>query len=116
MCFSDAPKGVNIRPQSGLELKAGDKLILTCSVERSNPAAEDQSYRWYKDATKIEGQTINTLTVSNVTGNDMGWYKCQARNTVGETMSTNSARVSVKCKYYVGICGTRYNSTREKKM
>lgn len=104
MCFSDAPKGVDINPKLA-ELKEGDRLTLTCLVQNSNPEVDMQSYRWYKDGQEINQQTMNTFTVPSVRQRDKGVYQCQARNSVGETMSTNITQVSVKCKYYVDICG-----------
>lgn len=100
MCFSDAPKGVDINPKLA-ELKEGDRLTLTCLVQNSNPEVDMQSYRWYKDGQEINQQTMNTFTVPSVRQRDKGVYQCQARNSVGETMSTNITQVSVKCKYYV---------------
>lgn len=100
MCFSDAPKGVDINPKLA-ELKEGDRLTLTCLVQNSNPEVDMQSYRWYKDGQEINQQTLNTFTVPSVRQRDKGVYQCQARNSVGETMSTNITQVSVKCKYYV---------------
>ncbi|XP_053503681.1 hemicentin-2-like [Ictalurus furcatus] len=90
-----APKGVDINPKLA-ELKEGDRLTLTCLVQKSNPEVDMQSYRWYKDGQEINQQTMNTFTVPSVRQHDKGVYQCQARNSVGETMSTNITQVSVK--------------------
>ncbi|XP_017346089.1 B-cell receptor CD22 isoform X4 [Ictalurus punctatus] len=90
-----APKGVDINPKLA-ELKEGDRLTLTCLVQNSNPEVDMQSYRWYKDGQEINQQTMNTFTVPSVRQRDKGVYQCQARNSVGETMSTNITQVSVK--------------------
>ncbi|XP_017346095.1 B-cell receptor CD22 isoform X6 [Ictalurus punctatus] len=90
-----APKGVDIDPKLA-ELKEGDRLTLTCLVQNSNPEVDMQSYRWYKDGQEINQQTMNTFTVPSVRQRDKGVYQCQARNSVGETMSTHITQVSVK--------------------
>ncbi|MCJ8740264.1 hypothetical protein PDJAM_G00056900 [Pangasius djambal] len=90
-----APKGVTISPQSS-DLIEGNLLTLTCSVEKSNPAVREQSYKWYKDDQEINQQTFNTFTMHNITRLDKGSYQCQAGNSVGETKSAHSTQVSVK--------------------
>ncbi|KAF4086290.1 hypothetical protein AMELA_G00104250, partial [Ameiurus melas] len=90
-----APKGVDINPKLA-ELKEGDKLTLMCLVQSSNPEVDMQSYKWYKDGQEINQQTMNTFTVPSVRQRDKGGYQCQARNSVGETMSTHITLVSVK--------------------
>ncbi|XP_053363088.1 B-cell receptor CD22 isoform X2 [Clarias gariepinus] len=89
------PKGVNISPKSMI-LTEGDHLTLTCTVQKSNPAVEMQSYRWYKNGQEIYQQTGNTFILPRVTRFDKGSYQCQARNSVGETMSTHTAEVNVE--------------------
>ncbi|KAF4086288.1 hypothetical protein AMELA_G00104200 [Ameiurus melas] len=90
-----APKGVDINPKLA-ELKEGDKLTLTCLAQSSNPEVDMQSYKWYKDGQEIKQQTTNAFTVPSVSRFNKGWYQCQARNSVGETMSTHITKVSVK--------------------
>ncbi|KAF5900620.1 sialoadhesin-like isoform X1, partial [Clarias magur] len=87
-----APKGVNISPKTVI-LTEGDHLILTCTIHNSNPAL--QSYRWYKNGQEINQKTENTFTLPSITRFDKGSYQCQAKNSVGETMSTHTAQVSV---------------------
>ncbi|XP_026790849.3 B-cell receptor CD22 isoform X2 [Pangasianodon hypophthalmus] len=90
-----APKGVTISHQSN-DLREGDQLTLTCSVQNSNPAVGQWSYKWYKDDQEINHQTMNTFTVQSITRFDKGRYQCQAGNSVGETKSAHSTQVSVQ--------------------
>ncbi|KAI5099124.1 B-cell receptor CD22 precursor, partial [Silurus meridionalis] len=90
-----APKGVTIKSES-IILKERSRLTLTCSVENSNPAVEEEAYRWYKNNKEIEAQTKKIFTVPWVKRPDAGHYQCQARNSAGETNSTHPIQIYVK--------------------
>lgn len=74
-------------------------LTFTCFAQQSNPAV--YSYRWYKDGQEISYQTAETFYVTGVTRTNTGNYQCEAKNSVGETKSTNTVQVSVRRKYHV---------------
>ncbi|KAK3560888.1 hypothetical protein QTP86_022881 [Hemibagrus guttatus] len=105
-----APKGVNISPTNN-NLIEGDELTLTCVVQDSKPAVEVYSYRWYKDGQEINHQTTKTFTVRSVTRSHKGDYECKAKNSVGETKSTDVAKVFVRhvphSTYINGISGIK---------
>ncbi|KAK3531241.1 hypothetical protein QTP70_015223 [Hemibagrus guttatus] len=105
-----APKGVNISPTNN-NLIEGDELTLTCVVQDSKPAVEVYSYRWYKDGQEINHQTTKTFTVRSVTQSHKGDYECKAKNSVGETKSTDVAKVFVRhvphSTYINGISGIK---------
>ena len=62
----------------------GNSTTLTCTVTRSNPMGS-YTYRWMHNNSISLGETSNTLTVSILTGSDIGVYHCEV---------TNSARLS----------------------
>ncbi|XP_058269937.1 B-cell receptor CD22 [Hemibagrus wyckioides] len=88
-----APKDVEISPQLIKKLIEGEMLTLTCLAQRSKPAV--YSYRWYRNGQEMNLHTADTFYVTGVTRTDNGDYQCEAKNSVGETKSTNTVKVSV---------------------
>ncbi|XP_051965491.1 B-cell receptor CD22-like isoform X2 [Xyrauchen texanus] len=86
------PKGVTVLP-SGKDLKEGEKLTLTCSVNDSNPPAD--MFIWYFNNSEVQWQTTKELTISSVTPNNMGNYHCEANNGI-KTAASNNCWVDVK--------------------
>ncbi|XP_051535082.1 B-cell receptor CD22 isoform X2 [Myxocyprinus asiaticus] len=86
------PKGVTVLPSVN-DLKEGEKLTLTCSVNDSNPPANE--FIWYFKNSKVQLQTTQTLTISPVTPNDMGSYHCEANNGI-KTAVSDKCWVAVK--------------------
>ncbi|KAK7172120.1 hypothetical protein R3I93_004425 [Phoxinus phoxinus] len=87
------PKGVTVEQTvSDEDLKEGDKLILKCSVQDSNPQVK--KFEWYNNDKMLQ-QTSDTLTISNVIAGDGGSYYCQADNGIKKKKS-NAIAVSVK--------------------
>ncbi|CAH2318641.1 B-cell receptor CD22 isoform X5 [Pelobates cultripes] len=82
-----APKGVQISPNnSKITIKRGDKLILNCIVESSNPSVH--AFKWYN----MNTQKANKQSYQVV---DPGKYKCEAENTIGKKES-NTVEVQVQ--------------------
>ncbi|XP_063292167.1 B-cell receptor CD22 [Pelobates fuscus] len=82
-----APKGVQISPNnSKITIKRGDKLILNCMVESSNPSVH--AFKWYN----MNTQKANKQSYQVV---DPGKYKCEAENTIGKKES-NTVEVQVQ--------------------
>lgn len=94
---SDGPKGVTVEPLVSVEdLKEGDRLVLKCSVNESNPLVTE--FKWHNN-NKMLQQTSDTLTISSVSASDGGSYYCLADNGIKKKKS-NEIPVSVKCKYW----------------
>lgn len=58
-----------------------------------------------------DGLPEQTLTLTNVSHLDAGFYSCQASNVLGDAESNYSIQLLVKCKWYVStsyvfICST----------
>lgn len=74
---------------------AGKPLILSCIVD-GNPKPTAEDIKWFKDGQEVipDGKRIiidynpetglSTLTINNVTDNDLGDYKCQVANKLGK--------------------------------
>ena len=58
----------------------------------------DITYVWKKHGVIIPGETSNTLTLSNVTGNDIGQYECIPSNSVG-SHNSSIVLVTINCKF-----------------
>ena len=73
----------------------GDNFTLSVAASGGN-----LSYQWIKDGSNlidggnISGATTSTLSVSNATSNDEGWYWCAVSNQCGNVTS-DSAQVTI---------------------
>ncbi|KAF7226775.1 B-cell receptor CD22 [Nothobranchius furzeri] len=87
-----SPKDVRIEPRPRLEVKENEPFSLDCTG-RSNPSID--SYTWIKNNEEVK---INTkiYLVNATSPSDSGWYRCEARNTLG---TGKSQPVEVKVKY-----------------
>ena len=92
--FSTVPPRITTEPKRETEVRAGQNLTLTCNAS-GDPLPE---VTWSK-----EGQTLTLFNVTgsvlhlvNVTREDVGSYKCTAKNKVGE--ASRPAAVNVACK------------------
>jgi hypothetical protein len=78
-----------------VSINEGDNFTLNVEATGTN-----LSYQWYKDGNavvdggNISGATTATLSVTNATVNDEGWYNCQISNTCGNVTS-DSAHVVI---------------------
>ncbi|XP_049974914.1 B-cell receptor CD22 [Alexandromys fortis] len=73
---------------SATEVMEGDSVTMTCQVTSSNP--EHSPVSWVKDGHRLPEQTP-TLTLSEVTKNMSGKYRCQALNNLGTGRSEEVA-------------------------
>ncbi|XP_008826296.1 B-cell receptor CD22 isoform X1 [Nannospalax galili] len=62
-----------------------DSVTMTCQVTSSNP--EYKTVSWFKDGNILNGQTMLTLTLPEVTKAMSGRYHCQASNEEGQGKS-----------------------------
>ncbi|KAI5089716.1 B-cell receptor CD22-like [Silurus meridionalis] len=79
---TDRPKNVSIS-LSG-EIVEGSSVTLTCSCD-ANPPVE--TYTWFKRRTSVGKE--KTFTISKVSVEDSGEYKCMCSNKVGHQNSTS---------------------------
>ncbi|KAL7849082.1 hypothetical protein SRHO_G00207050 [Serrasalmus rhombeus] len=88
-----APKGVQVKVEPR-DVNKGDEVRLTCLVQKSNPEVPQNSYRWYKDHSELQGHR-KELLIPSATSNHTGLYHCQANNGIRSTDSTPT-EISVK--------------------
>ncbi|XP_055954849.1 B-cell receptor CD22 [Patella vulgata] len=79
---------VHIEPSTSLyKLIEGNLLILTCTVDDSNP--QPTSFTWSKDGGSITGQRSSVFRLTSVQRSQAGQYTCTANNGVGTGTSTS---------------------------
>ena len=59
---------------------------------------DDITYVWKKNGVIIPGKISNTLTLNNVSGDDIGQYECIPSNEVG-SHNSSIILVDVNCKF-----------------
>lgn len=93
-----SPKGVEILLQpSGVNIKQGDSVTLTCHVNSSNPTAT--GYKWYKDGHQFSNETA--IKFNTLSRNDHGEYQCEAENSLGRLSSETSRLVVFSARVVV---------------
>ncbi len=73
------------------EIVEGDSVTLSCSSD-SNPPAE---ISWFKGGTFVGSGRI--YSISNISSNHSGEYKCKSRNEHGEKYS-DAVTLNIMCK------------------
>jgi hypothetical protein len=86
----NAPPQITKQPTSQGVVQGGNVTLTVVAF-----GSGSLSYQWVKNDGDISGQTGASLSLTNVTGNDSGDYKCRITNTYGTTTS-DVATVSVQ--------------------
>ncbi|KAJ6658536.1 hypothetical protein lerEdw1_019923 [Lerista edwardsae] len=75
-----SPKGLGVSlSPSTKNVRVGDAISLTCSVNSSYP--EVTAYKWYKDGVACGSERVKTIR--SAARGDYGLYYCEAENSVG---------------------------------
>ena len=92
--FSTVPPRITTEPERESEVRVGKNLTLTCNAS-GDPLPE---VTWSKEGLtpRLFNVTGPVLHLVNVTREDVGSYKCTAKNKVGEV--SHLAAVNVECK------------------
>ena len=88
-----------LTPPAGQTATVGDTITFTAAARGTAPL----SYQWEKNGVAILGQTTLSLTLSNVTAADSGFYSILVSNSAGSTNST-AAALNVAYQPIPGIC------------
>ncbi|KAM9454168.1 sialoadhesin-like [Clarias gariepinus] len=78
------PKNVSVSISPSGEIVEDSSVTLTCSSD-ANPPVE--IYTWFKEMTSIGNE--KTYTISNISSEDSGEYKCRCSNEVGHQDSSS---------------------------
>ncbi|XP_053332974.1 sialoadhesin-like isoform X1 [Clarias gariepinus] len=78
------PKNVSVSISPSGEIVEGSSMTLTCSSD-ANPPVE--IYTWFKNMTSVEKG--RTYTISNISSEDSGEYRCRSSNEVGHQDSSS---------------------------
>ena len=91
------PPRITTEPERESEVSVGQNLTLTCNAS-GDPLPE---VTWNKEgqALRLFNVTGPVLHLVNVTREDVGSYKCTAKNKVGE--DSRPAVVNIACKLFI---------------
>ncbi|KAK3510335.1 hypothetical protein QTP70_002571 [Hemibagrus guttatus] len=89
LTVTDRPKRVSVSISPSGEIVEGRTVTLTCSSEANPPV---KSYTWYKGRTSLGKK--KTYTISKISSEDSGEYKCKCSNEVGH-QDSNSVTLNV---------------------
>ncbi|KAM9454163.1 B-cell receptor CD22-like [Clarias gariepinus] len=78
------PKNISVSISPAGEIVEGSSVTLTCSGDAKPPM---ESYNWFKGTT-LKGKG-KTYTISKISSEDSGEYKCKCSNKVGHQESSN---------------------------
>ncbi len=87
----DAPRKVVVSINGSGEIVEGDSVTLSCSSD-SNPPAE---ISWFKGEMFVGSGRI--YSISNISSDHSGEYKCKSRNEHGEKYS-DTVMLNVMCE------------------
>nr|XP_021333829.1 sialic acid-binding Ig-like lectin 14 [Danio rerio] len=85
------PKSVSVSISGSAVIMSGDSVALSCSSD-SNPPAE---INWFKGETSVRSGRI--FSISKISSDDSGEYKCRARNDHGVKYS-DPVTLDVQCE------------------
>ncbi|KAK2844927.1 hypothetical protein Q5P01_011586 [Channa striata] len=89
------PKDVRVEAVPGFVVKENMSLTLSCSA-RSYPQVNSVTWMKTTDGKEILMRESQTLTVKSASPNDIGQYRCMAKNVIG---TGTSQKVQVNVKY-----------------
>ena len=78
-------------------------MTLSCDA-RGNPVP---TFSWTKDESAVNSSRISLssdgkqLTITNVSRDDSGQYRCVASNSIGAAVTSDAATLDVQCKTIV---------------
>lgn len=103
--FTDGPTNFSVSMDPP-QVSEGDSVNLTCSSV-ANPAAVN--YTWYKMTDDPSGMlqvgSGQVLSLLSMEASHTGLYICQARNSVGESNSTEGLLLTMKSRELrLGVC------------
>ncbi|EZA48955.1 hypothetical protein DMN91_011416 [Ooceraea biroi] len=83
---SHTPVVIQQQPPAFLEIKEGEELTIGC-LAQSHP---EPHYQWFRDNTKLEGETSSILHIKQFSSKFEGKYYCYITNDVNEVITQRS--------------------------
>uniref|UniRef100_A0A674JRI9 Ig-like domain-containing protein n=1 Tax=Terrapene triunguis TaxID=2587831 RepID=A0A674JRI9_9SAUR len=90
-----APKGVQLNATPGETIREGDRLVLMCMTQGSNPPVS--TYNWYKDTQWLHQGQEQRLEFEAKGDEHSGSYFCQATNEI-QPVPSPALRIDVQCE------------------
>ena len=87
VCISPAPPVVDLTADR-LLVGEGGTVILTCNVTSGNPKSYTYMWTHVTSSEVLTGATSSTLTLSGVTMDSVGTYRCAVTNGIGTGMDS----------------------------
>ncbi|XP_071641084.1 mucosa-associated lymphoid tissue lymphoma translocation protein 1 [Temnothorax longispinosus] len=84
--ISHVPVVIQQQPPAFLELKEDEDFLIKC-VAHGHP---EPRYQWFRDNTRLEGETSNVLHIKRFGSKDEGKYYCFISNDVNEVITQES--------------------------
>ncbi|XP_012223314.1 mucosa-associated lymphoid tissue lymphoma translocation protein 1 homolog [Linepithema humile] len=84
--ISHVPVIILQQPPAFLEIKEGDEFTLKC-IAHGYPKP---CYQWFRDNTRLEGETSNILHIKHFSSKYEGKYHCYINNNVNEVITQRS--------------------------
>ncbi|XP_071569468.1 mucosa-associated lymphoid tissue lymphoma translocation protein 1 [Temnothorax nylanderi] len=84
--ISHVPVVIQQQPPAFLELKEDEDFLIKC-VARGHP---EPRYQWFRDNTRLEGETSNVLHIKQFGSKHEGKYYCFISNDVNEVITQRS--------------------------
>uniref|UniRef100_A0A452GQJ8 B-cell receptor CD22 n=1 Tax=Gopherus agassizii TaxID=38772 RepID=A0A452GQJ8_9SAUR len=90
-----APKGVQVKATPGEIIREGDRLVLMCITNGSNPPVF--TYNWYKDSQRLHQGQEQRLEFEAKGDEHSGSYVCEAVNEISSIRSP-TLQIDVQCE------------------
>lgn len=81
-------------------MQEGDKLNLTCIIKAGLPKPQ---VSWYSNSIRLDGEENTNLILEELTDQEEGQYKCEARNSGGVAEATINVTVDGKSREILGF-------------
>uniref|UniRef100_A0A672MDJ6 B-cell receptor CD22 n=1 Tax=Sinocyclocheilus grahami TaxID=75366 RepID=A0A672MDJ6_SINGR len=91
------PKNVSVSITGSGEIVEGDSVTLSCSSDANPPAL---NFSWFKGRNLVGSGRI--YSISNISSDHSGEYKCKSRNKIGEKYS-DAVTLNIMCELMIKI-------------
>ncbi|XP_050412978.2 nectin-4 [Patella vulgata] len=90
---------ITIAEKTFTVIAEGGQLLLTCSVQDTNPRVPPHGYTWSRNGIKLTDQTSDIFKVDSTSSHDIGNYTCTGNNGIGTGISSPVMVYVIPCVY-----------------